>query len=128
MEFGDLQLCVHHRFGRLRYIGHKMGSEPEGGENSKMKGSGNQSSKDMIFRADQIDLKSLDIQLEKHLSKVWSRKFEQDRPKEKWEIDLSKLEILYSFAHGTYGTIYKGTYGDQKVAGIFCLYSFLSMH
>ncbi|KAK6146049.1 hypothetical protein DH2020_019918 [Rehmannia glutinosa] len=34
---------------------------------------GSISSKDMIFRADKIDLKSLDLQLEKHLSRVWSK-------------------------------------------------------
>ncbi|TYH50176.1 hypothetical protein ES332_D10G187300v1 [Gossypium tomentosum] len=40
----------------------------EGGGNSKMKGNGSISGKNMIFRADQFDLKSLDMQLEKHLS------------------------------------------------------------
>ncbi|KAL2455776.1 serine/threonine-protein kinase HT1-like [Forsythia ovata] len=33
-------------------------------------------SKDMIFRADKIDLKSLDIQLENHFSGAWSRNVE----------------------------------------------------
>lgn len=72
--------------------------------------------KDMIFRADKIDLKSLDVQLEKHLSRVWSRNVDPQKPKEVWEIDLSKLEIRYLVARGTYGTIYRGTYDNQDVA------------
>lgn len=88
-----------------------------GGMNSKMKGAGNQSSKDMIFRADRIDLKSLDAQLEKHLSRVWSRNTnETKRPREEWEIDLAKLDLRYIVAHGAYGTVYRGTYDTQDVA------------
>ncbi|KAK4265592.1 hypothetical protein QN277_026622 [Acacia crassicarpa] len=93
-----------------------MDLEPGGVKNSKMKGVGSDSSKDMIFRADKIDLKNLDAQLEKHLSKVWSRKSEQERPKEVWEIDLAKLEIRYAFAHGAFGTVYRGIYDNQDVA------------
>ncbi|KAJ8556370.1 hypothetical protein K7X08_029761 [Anisodus acutangulus] len=52
---------------------------------------GSISSNDMIFRADKIDLKSLDVQLEKHLSRVWS-------------------------TQGTCGTVYRGTYDNQDVA------------
>ncbi|KAM3326558.1 serine/threonine-protein kinase STY13-like [Capsicum chacoense] len=77
------------------------------------------SSKDMIFRADKIDLKSLDVQLEKHLSRVWSNNLERQnnqRPKEVWEIDPLKLEIKYLVAKGTYGTVYRGTYDNQDVA------------
>ncbi|KAL1316968.1 hypothetical protein HN51_069083 [Arachis hypogaea] len=92
--------------------------EAVGALNSKMKGTGNQSSKDMIFRADKIDLKSLDAQLEKHLSKVWSRTMSLDvkRPKEEWEIDLAKLDLRYAVAHGAYGTVYRGTYDTKDVA------------
>lgn len=82
---------------------------------------GSISSKDMIFRADKIDLKSLDAQLEKHLSRVWSRSTElqgNQRPKEVWEIDPLKLRIRYLVAQGTYGTVYRGFYDDQDVAGI----------
>ncbi|KAI3805304.1 hypothetical protein L1987_27544 [Smallanthus sonchifolius] len=74
------------------------------------------STKDMLFRADQIDLKSLDVHLEKHLSRAWSRNVEPNRPKEPWEIDLAKLEIKNLIARGTYGTVYRGTYDDQDVA------------
>ncbi|KAL6008063.1 hypothetical protein ACLOJK_033569 [Asimina triloba] len=82
----------------------------------KVKGVGSISSKDVFFRADRIDLKSLDLKLEKHLSRVWSRDRESTRPKEDWEIDLAKLEIKYVVAHGTYGTVYRGVYDGQDVA------------
>lgn len=85
--------------------------------NSKVAGMGSISSKDMIFRADKIDLKNLDMQLEKHLSRVWSRNVETQKPKEEWEIDLSKLDIRYVVAHGTYGTVFRGAYDNQDVAG-----------
>lgn len=90
---------------------------------SKLNAPGSLSSKNMIFRADKIDLKNLDVQLEKHLSRVWSRNVEPPQnnsstPKELWEIDPSKLEIRYLVAQGTYGTVYRGTYNSQDVAGI----------
>lgn len=97
----------------------------EGSVNSKVKGTGSLSSKDMLFRADKIDLKSLDMQLEKHLSWVWSRN-ESQRPKEEWEIDLSKLDMRNLIAQGTYGSVYRGTYDNQDVAGII-ISSFLLM-
>ncbi|RYR37499.1 hypothetical protein Ahy_A09g042378 [Arachis hypogaea] len=84
--------------------------------NSKMKRSGNLSSKDMLFRADKIDLKSLDDELEKHLTRVLSRHIEAKRPKEEWEIDLAKLNLQHVVANGAYGTVYKGTYDGQDVA------------
>ncbi|THU45194.1 hypothetical protein C4D60_Mb02t15290 [Musa balbisiana] len=53
---------------------------------------------DGFVRADQIDLKSLDEQLERHLSRAWTmekRKEEErrERRREEWEIDPSKLLI-----------------------------------
>ncbi|KAL3648996.1 hypothetical protein CASFOL_005399 [Castilleja foliolosa] len=110
--------------------GDENGSNPDHGiaESSKLKGmssfsdvksQGSISSKDMIFRADQIDLKSLDLQLEKHLSRVWSRNTDtesKNKPKEVWEIDPSMLNIRYFVAQGTYGTVYRGTYNTQDVA------------
>ncbi|KAL1536126.1 serine/threonine-protein kinase STY13-like [Salvia divinorum] len=73
----------------------------------------NISSKDMIFRADKIDLKSLDLQL----SKVWSKNFEtQKKPREPWEIDPTKLQLLNLLAQGSYGTLYRATYDGQDVA------------
>ncbi|KAK7405922.1 hypothetical protein VNO78_07534 [Psophocarpus tetragonolobus] len=94
----------------------KVELETEGALNSKIKGVGNISSKDMIFRADKIDLKSLDTQLEKHLSRVWSRSIESKRPKEEWEVDLAKLDLRYVVARGAYGIVYKGTYDNRDVA------------
>lgn len=91
-------------------------------ENSKVKGTGSVSSKEMMFRADKIDLKNLDMQLEKHLSRVWSKSTDIQRPLEEWEIDLSKLDIRYNIADGTYGTVYRGTYDSQDVAGNISLY------
>ncbi|KAJ0982499.1 hypothetical protein J5N97_010754 [Dioscorea zingiberensis] len=71
----------------------------------------------MFFRADKIDLKSLDIQLEKKLNKVWSDKSgSARRPKEEWEIDVAKLDVRYVLARGTYGTVYRGSYDGQEVA------------
>lgn len=96
----------------------------EGGLDSKVKGVGSVSSKDMFIRADRIDLKSLDYQLEKHLSRVWSKE-ETRRPKEVWEIDLSKLDIKNVIANGTYGTVYRGIYDGQDVAGKLNLLFFL---
>lgn len=79
--------------------------------------------KDKIFRADKIDLKSLDKQLEKHLSRVWSRNLEVNHKayKEEWEIDLAKLETSNVIAHGTYGIVYQGKYDGQAVAGRFII-------
>ena len=38
---------------------------------------------------------------------------------EEWEIDLAKLDIRYIVAQGIYGTVYRGIYDDQDVAGIY---------
>lgn len=85
--------------------------------NSKMKGTGSISSTDMIFRADKIDLKNLDMQLEKHLTRVFTMTVDSKRIKEDWEIDLSTMNIRYVVARGTYGTVYRAIYGNQDVAG-----------
>ncbi|MED6157964.1 hypothetical protein PIB30_028402 [Stylosanthes scabra] len=84
--------------------------------NSKMKRSESLCSKDMVLRADKVDLKSLDTELEKHLKRVLSRHIEAKRPKEEWEIDLAKLDLQYVVANGAYGTVYKGIYDGQHVA------------
>ncbi|PWA55828.1 protein kinase superfamily protein [Artemisia annua] len=78
------------------------------------------SNKDSFLRADKIDFKSWDVQLDKHLSRVWSRDREasnySNAKKEEWEIDLAKLDIRNVIAHGTYGTVYRGVYDGQDVA------------
>ncbi|KAI3746290.1 hypothetical protein L6452_08717 [Arctium lappa] len=66
-----------------------------------------------------IDFKSWDVQLDKHLSRVWSRDRDNkdvNKKKEEWEIDLAKLDIRNVIAHGTYGTVYRGVYDGQDVA------------
>lgn len=79
---------------------------------------GDGTAKNTYFRADKIDFKSWDIQLEKHLSRVWSRERERSNPvKEEWEIELAKLDLKCVVAHGTYGTVFKGVYDGQDVAG-----------
>ncbi|MQL97021.1 hypothetical protein Taro_029705 [Colocasia esculenta] len=84
---------------------------------SKSKVSRSLSGKDMFFRADKIDLKNLDYQLEKRLSKAWTRdKSFSQRPREAWEIDLSKLDLRYIIARGTYGTVYRANYDGEDVA------------
>ncbi|XP_047955070.1 serine/threonine-protein kinase STY13-like [Salvia hispanica] len=90
-----------------------------------------------FVRADQIDLKSLDEQLERHLNRALtlekSRKSQtQDdfslpsfsastaavvrRPRQEWEIDPSKLIIKSVLARGTFGTVHRGIYDGQDVA------------
>jgi len=89
---------------------------------AKLKRSGSMGSNDTYVRADKIDLTSLDIQLEKQLTKTWGKaSLKSQGPKEEWEIDLAKLEIRYVIAQGTYGTVYRGTYDGQDVAGIYHL-------
>ncbi|CAM8972645.1 unnamed protein product [Rhodiola kirilowii] len=95
-------------------------------------------SSDGFVRADQIDLKSLDEQLERHLNKVRtmdkSPKSSDDltpaavfpistssslaaassRPD--WEIDPAKLVIKSVIARGTFGTVHRGVYDGLDVA------------
>ncbi|KAK4603705.1 hypothetical protein RGQ29_012285 [Quercus rubra] len=82
-------------------------------------------------RADQIDLKSLDEQLQRHLSRAWTmeknKKREEDQQeqeaarstvtrRQEWEIDPSKLIIKAVIARGTFGTVHRGIYDGQDVA------------
>uniref|UniRef100_A0A0D9WK43 non-specific serine/threonine protein kinase n=1 Tax=Leersia perrieri TaxID=77586 RepID=A0A0D9WK43_9ORYZ len=95
-----------------------------------------------FVRADQIDLKSLDEQLERHLSRAWTmekRKEEAEgggggggRPvlaaaaqslslnrrqrREDWEIDPAKLVVRGVIARGTFGTVHRGVYDGHDVA------------
>ncbi|KMT10210.1 hypothetical protein BVRB_5g119710 [Beta vulgaris subsp. vulgaris] len=77
---------------------------------------GNLSAKNMMFRADMIDFKSWDVQLEKHSSRVWSRDRDLNAVKEEWEIELAKLDLNNVIAHGTYGSVYRATYDGKDVA------------
>ncbi|KAE8734124.1 Tesmin/TSO1-like CXC domain-containing protein, putative isoform 1 [Hibiscus syriacus] len=100
-------------------MGLKLGEEGGGvtvsDENPKMKASGINAN-DMIFRADKIDFKTLDMQLEKHLNLVWSKNVDEHKPTVEWDIDLAKLELRYAVARGTYGTVYRATYDNKDVA------------
>ncbi|KAL8091723.1 hypothetical protein AgCh_034110 [Apium graveolens] len=100
---------------------------------------------DGFVRADQIDLKSLDEQLERHLNRVWTmenntRKQDQlsssfnavstavtptvvaatsaapARQRQEWEIDPAKLIIKTVLARGTFGTVHRGIYDGLDVA------------
>lgn len=106
---------------------------------------------DGFVRADQIDLKSIDEQLERHLSKVLMKQKEEDdagsdhsrhsssfatatkfksvagsagattfkKQRQEWEIDPSNLIIKSVIARGTFGTVHRGIYDGQDVAGKF---------
>lgn len=102
----------------------------EKGLDAKVKGMGSISDKEIYFRADKIDFKSWDVQLEKHLSRAWSRDREVQKIKEEWEVDLGKLDIRHVIAYGTYGTVYRGNYDGQDVAGnaIYSVASFWNLN
>lgn len=101
-----------------------MADSSGGGGASKLKQSRSFDGNDAYIRADKIDLTTLDIQLEKHYTKGWTKDKAASGggapqgPREDWEIDPLKLEIRYVIAHGTYGTVYRGTYDGRDVAGI----------
>lgn len=80
-------------------------------------------------RADQIDLKSLDEQLQRHLTRAWTteknkkKKEEEEsggrsnQTRQEWEIDPSKLIVKSVIARGTFGSVHRGIYDGQDVAG-----------
>lgn len=92
-----------------------------------------------FVRADQIDLKSLDEQLHRHLNRALTleKKQQENGGKQKqdelreipvrhgWEIDATKLVIKSVLARGTFGTVHRGVYDGQDVAGIFYLFIYL---
>nr|KYP56298.1 Serine/threonine-protein kinase HT1 [Cajanus cajan] len=71
---------------------------------------------DGFVRADQIDLKSIDEQLQRHLNKVHTAVVNFKKRKQDWEIDPSKLIIKSPIARGTFGTVHRGVYDTQDVA------------
>ncbi|KAL9998979.1 hypothetical protein Hdeb2414_s0513g00908421 [Helianthus debilis subsp. tardiflorus] len=85
----------------------------------------NNNNNDGFVRADKIDLKSLDEQLERHLTRVWTmekNKNNHQHPptatkRQEWEIDPSKLIVKSTLARGTYGTVHRGVYDGVDVAG-----------
>ncbi|KAK8943015.1 Serine/threonine-protein kinase HT1 [Platanthera zijinensis] len=86
-----------------------------GESESKIQGMRSFSSKDAPLRADTIDLKCLDIELDKHMREGMF-KGKVEAPREDWEIDISKLLLRYEVARGTYGTVYRAEYDGRDVA------------
>jgi hypothetical protein len=81
-----------------------------------------------FVRADQIDLKTLDEQLERHLARAWTMekpppRKDQDaqpnKPREPWEADPARLVIRGVIARGTFGTVHRGVYDGIDVAGTY---------
>jgi hypothetical protein len=78
-----------------------------------------------FVRADQIDLKTLDEQLERHLARAWTMdkppqpRGEQEPPerREDWEADPARLVVRGVIARGTFGTVHRGLYDGIDVAG-----------
>lgn len=76
-------------------------------------------------RADMIDIKRLDEQLDKHLNRVWAMENHPDKAgkkdtltaKEDWEIDPYKLVVKEVIARGAFGTVHRGLYDGQDIAG-----------
>lgn len=106
--------------GRSRSFGSHSINGADGGGLFVRAGAENE----MYVRADKIDLKNLDVQLEKTRSQVWlehqrSQRAASPRPETpllEWEIDLAKLDIQNQIAHGTFGVVYRGTYDGHDVA------------
>ena len=48
--------------------------------------------------------------------------------KQDWEIDPSKLIIKQVIAPGAFGTVHRGIYDGQDVAGNYNFYAFLSLY
>ncbi|KAK3033581.1 hypothetical protein RJ639_032429, partial [Escallonia herrerae] len=94
-----------------------------------------EASSDGFVRADQIDLKSLDEQLQRHYmsTRPWStaaaatvqeKVAASDKQavapaaaRKEWEIDPSKLVIKAVIARGTFGIVHRGVYDGHDVAG-----------
>ena len=68
------------------------------------------------MRADKINLADLDAALERHLNRGKTPEHEK-RKMEEWEIDLNKVVLKNVIARGTFGTVYKGSFEGQDVAG-----------
>ncbi|XP_042024536.1 serine/threonine-protein kinase STY13-like [Salvia splendens] len=85
-----------------------------------------------FVRADQIDLKSIDEQLNRHITRALTmekkkqenggkQQQQQDESREiparqEWEIDASKLVVKSVLARGTFGTVHRGVYDGEDVA------------
>lgn len=105
---------------------------------TKETGDGGSSGGSGYVRADKIDLKSIDEQLERFSRAVTLEKSRSipasgtasvgvyseglplippRRERKEWEIDPSKLTVKGVIARGTFGTVHRGIYDGQDVAG-----------
>ncbi|XP_066380202.1 serine/threonine-protein kinase 52-like [Miscanthus floridulus] len=108
--------------GRSRSFGNRSSNGADGNGAGVFVRAG--ADNEMYVRADKIDFKNLDVQLEKTRSQVWlehqrSQRSASPRPETpllEWEIDLAKLDIQNQIAHGTFGVVYRGTYDGHDVA------------
>uniref|UniRef100_A0ACD5TD99 Uncharacterized protein n=1 Tax=Avena sativa TaxID=4498 RepID=A0ACD5TD99_AVESA len=80
-----------------------------------------------FVRADQIDLKTLDEQLERHLVRAWTMEKPppprkdpdgagEHKRREDWEADPARLLVSQVIARGTFGTVHRGVYDGIDVA------------
>lgn len=74
----------------------------------------------------EIDLRKMEEQLERHLDRVFSNQNNNKgceelkvTIKEEWELDATKLKVNNLIDEGAYGSVYKGVYDGQQVAGIY---------
>lgn len=94
-------------------IGSESPADPKlGGVGSRSAGEG------QYTRADTLDFSKWDL----HMGQSSATKAPAPAPApapamQEWEIDLSKLDMKHVLAHGTYGTVYRGVYAGQQVAG-----------
>ncbi|XP_041028041.1 serine/threonine-protein kinase STY13-like [Juglans microcarpa x Juglans regia] len=78
----------------------------------------------IFVRADMVDIKRLDRQLEGHLNRVWALQNPDNKEKnvrsatakEPWEIDSDKLIVKEVIGRGTFSAVHRGLYGGQDVA------------
>ena len=100
------------------------GEAVEIGSDSKLGGVGSRSAGAVgggqYLRADTVDFSKWDLHMG-HTSSSSSTTAKSSTstkaPMHEWEIDLSKLDMKHVLAHGTYGTVYRGVYAGQQVAG-----------
>lgn len=97
------------------------GEAVEIGSDSKLGGVGSRSAGAVgggqYLRADTVDFSKWDLHMGQSSSATSSAA--RKTPMQEWEIDLSKLDMNHVLARGTYGTVYRGVYAGQQVAGPF---------
>lgn len=98
----------------------EIGSGSGSGSDPKLGGVGSRSAgEERYFRADKLDFTKWDLHMgQSSTSSIVPKSDSTNIPAmQEWEIDLSKLDMKHVLAHGTYGTVYRGVYAGQDVAG-----------